>query len=244
LAVLCALLYPLAPGRVGGGSYLDERFPILAAVFLAASVGKAKLRGWQQAGAACVLGAVSCLALGQQIQYCGAAARRMEFLEHAQVVPVGSRGALLAERRETHLLPLNYDPSFWAGARYFRRSRAVLTNGPWMDLPFMILNTRTPPLSADEQHPFTFVSVLTGTPNCMPPGTPGKLDFILATDWNGTQGKLPLVERLAASCGLAPVPWGTSRFVLYASPRRSSATGALPAERSLGNGRSDFGLDH
>jgi hypothetical protein len=113
-----------------------------------------------------------------------------------------------------------------------------------MDLPFMILGTRTPPLPDEEQHPSAFVSVLAGTPNCMLPGTPGQLDFFLVTDWTGTQGKRPLVERLAASCGLQPVPWGNSPFSLYSSPRRMIATGALPAEASIGNRRSNFGLDH
>jgi hypothetical protein len=244
LALLCASLYPLAPGGVGGGGYLDERFPVLGAAFLAAFLGREGLRSWQQAGAGCFLAAVACVVLFQQANHCGAAARRIELLERVGVMPAGSTGALLAERRETRLSPLNFDPSFWAGAHYFRRSRAVLANGPWMDLPFMILNTHTPPLSDEEQHPYTLASVLAGTPNCMPPGIPGKLDFFLVTDWTGTQGKRPLVERLAASCGFEAVPWGNSAFFLYSSPRRKIATGALPAETSLGNGRSNFGLDH
>jgi len=40
---------------------------------------------------------------------------------------------------------LSFDPFLWSGAHYFRRSKAILANAPWMDLPIIMIR----PLNED-----------------------------------------------------------------------------------------------
>jgi hypothetical protein len=47
----------------------------------------------------------------------------------------GSVGIIIGKWRDD----LAFDPFWWSGAHYFRRSKAILANTPWMDLPIIMI---------------------------------------------------------------------------------------------------------
>ena len=59
------------------------------------------------------------------------------------VAPAGSVGVIVGEL-PPHPEGFSFDPYFWGGAHYFRRSRAILANAPWLDLPIIMLRPAHP----------------------------------------------------------------------------------------------------
>ena len=140
---ICFLLYCLVPERVSGGYYFAERFPILWILFLLAGASALRMpRGWSLAAGAIAATVAGAVLLQQWANVSEIASR----IARAQDVPpavAGSVGLIVGSRRP---MPdgLAFNPYLWSGVPYFRRSRAILGNEPWMDEPVMMLRPAHP----------------------------------------------------------------------------------------------------
>ena len=90
---------------------------------------------------------------------------------------------------------LSFDPQFWAGAIYARRSEAILLNAPWVDLPIIMLGlARSHPCANNNPGPMgaCFAEYI---------GQPVKpeLDFVID---EAADPANPLSERIARAYGL------------------------------------------
>ena len=140
---ICFVLFGIVPARVNGSYYFAERFPIIMVLFLLAGAAAMPLaRAWTgRVGylAAAVSAGVLILQWGNvsEISF------QIALAEDAAPAAAGSVGLLIGPRRST---PdgLAFNPYMWSGAHYFLRSRAILANEPWMDLPIIMLRPTHP----------------------------------------------------------------------------------------------------
>jgi hypothetical protein len=134
----CFLLYCVVPERLNASFYFAERFPILWVLFLLA--GTAALppsRRWSIAAGAVAVCVTATMLLQQRanIAAIGSEIARMQQLPLAKA---GSVGLIAAASRETPP-GLQFNPYMWSAVHYFRRSRAILANDPWMNAPLIML---------------------------------------------------------------------------------------------------------
>jgi|SRR5579871_561067 len=140
---LCFLLFALMPEWVGGGAFVRERFPIFFVLFLlAAAAAAAPAIRWSYAPGVIAL-AVLCLTLGLQYRRAEPMAADLQRLLLADPSQPSTAGMLLQGKSPLEL-DLNFDPYYWAGAHYFRRSHAILLNAPWLDVPIYMLRPSQP----------------------------------------------------------------------------------------------------
>ena len=142
-SAICFLLFCLAPERVSGGYYFAERFPVLWVLFLLAGTSALRLpRGWNESiGAAAAAVALSVLVL--QWHNVSEIGSRLSTARPVPQVVEGSVGLMIGHHGE---MPdgLAFNPYLWSGVRYFRESRAILANEPWMEMPILMLRPAYP----------------------------------------------------------------------------------------------------
>jgi hypothetical protein len=149
---LCALammvVVPLLPRDMNGSQHFSDRLVIciwLAAV--AAATGGPVLHGRARNILAISAVSLGVFVIGLADHLIRPVANRLSLIEQVPVKP-HRLGILLDApiRERDHYL--TFDPYVrWAGARYFRRSNAVLLNSPWLDLPILPLGIRPNPLT-------------------------------------------------------------------------------------------------
>jgi len=151
--LLCALVMivvlPLLPRDMNGSEHFSDRLAICIWIvaIAAASAGPA-LRPRARNIVAIAAVAVALFAIGLADHLIRPVANRLSLIEDAPVKP-HRLGILLDAPVREYNRYLTFDPYIrWAGARYFRRSNAVLLNSPWLDLPILPIGLRATPLTA------------------------------------------------------------------------------------------------
>jgi len=143
ISAACFGLYCIAPIAINRGFYFPDRFPILWILFLIASLAAMHPpRRWGMvAGAMAIL--VTCGSLVEQWSFVRSFERTINPALRAIPAKAGSVGLLLGQPKD---MPegLGFDPYRWAGVHYFRRSRAILANNPWMSNAYLIIRPRDP----------------------------------------------------------------------------------------------------
>jgi hypothetical protein len=134
----CFLLYCVVPERMNASFYFAERFPILWVLFLLAGTAALPLsRRWSIAAGGLAV-CVTAILLLQQRANVAAIGSRIARMQQLPPPKAGSVGLIAAASRETPH-GLQFHPYMWSAAHYFRRSRAILANDPWMNSPLIML---------------------------------------------------------------------------------------------------------
>ncbi|MBC7925969.1 MAG: hypothetical protein H7039_09970 [Bryobacteraceae bacterium] len=138
----CYLLYVFAPVPLNGATYFANRFPIFWVVFLfasAAALPTALPSAHSRFRYAVPVLAipVALLSLFLQWRHTSATAAELTPTLNAKVIGPGSLGLICSDSARDPIR--SYDPHLWLGVHYFRRSKAVLVNAPWMYLPHIML---------------------------------------------------------------------------------------------------------
>lgn len=138
VGAICFLLYGIVPPRVNGSYYFPERFPILGVLFVLA--GAAALRvphRWSAAAG----GVAACVTAGVLLLQWANVRELSAQLAPASTSPPAAAGSVGVIVGPPKSLPdgLTFNPYMWGGATFFRRSRAILANAPWMDQPLIML---------------------------------------------------------------------------------------------------------
>ena len=134
----CFLLYCVVPERMNASFYFAERFPILWVLFLLAGTTALPLsRRWSIAAGGLAVCVTATLLLQQRANVAAIGSRiaRMQQLPPPKAGSVG----LIAEAGREKPHGLQFHPYMWSAVHYFRRSRAILANDPWMNSPLIML---------------------------------------------------------------------------------------------------------
>jgi hypothetical protein len=138
LVVICLLARCLAPEAMNGSHFFHERFSLFWVMFLFLVAAAAKPSRWCVTAVGIVALAVAASTLYLQWEYLSVTAHDMAAALDAPAAKSGSLGIIVAERRSI----LASDPFHWGSAHYFRKSQAILTNAPWMDLEIIMLQPK------------------------------------------------------------------------------------------------------
>ena len=140
-SAICFTLYCFAPyaiNGINGSSLFSDRFAIFWIVFFAAAAAALHPPSrWSFAAgviAFCVTGAL----LSVQWVNISKIARDITPVLQATPAEAGSIG-LIISADNVDSANLNFHPFRWSGAHYFRRSKAVMANTPWMDSPIIMI---------------------------------------------------------------------------------------------------------
>lgn len=203
--VLSLVAYPVLPFTVNGSAFFDERFPLfgLLLIFRFAGETPQSAIAWQRIPLA--LGALTLLVLGWQQTVLRPWAEALQVVATAPAMPPGSRGAIVTAASEDWDSVL-YDPCEWPAGHYFVRSRALLVNNPWMNLPIMALRPAQP-RETDSEDPKHMARLLRTRE--IP------LDFAIATDCGSQPGTAEQMDQLMKQQGLYRRSWGNERLVFY-----------------------------
>jgi hypothetical protein len=140
---ICFLLYCVAPERVSGGYYFAERFPILWILFLLAGASALRMpRGWSTAAGGIAVAVAGGVLLQQWVKV-SEIGSQIALIQEVPPAAPESVGLIVGPRRG---MPegLAFNPYLWSGVHYFRRSRAILANEPWMEMLVMMLRPAHP----------------------------------------------------------------------------------------------------
>ena len=139
----CFAAYCLVPQRMNGSFYFAERFPILWVLFLLAGASAIPLpRFWNLAAGGLAIATTVGL-LVQQHGKVDEIAARIALADGMPPAKPGDVGLIVASSRQTPP-GLQFNPYMWSAVHYFRRSRAILANDPWMDMPQIMLRPVRP----------------------------------------------------------------------------------------------------
>lgn len=218
VGVLSVLFYIVAPEAFSGGSFFDQRFPIFAVLFILAALGSNQVfeRGGYRGAVIVAAIVVGIGSLIYQMEFC----RRYQVavdLYRLPAVKAGAKGAIVIDDASIFLPPgLAFGPYRWVGAHYFRHSKAVLLNAPFLytgTMPLKIAPSSLTPLNplGSEINPRAMERVLFSySPR-------DEVDFVV---FIGNSDHLPadsLFSRLCARYGFAKA-WSTDSVSIYMRP--------------------------
>ncbi len=220
-AIVFTLIYMVSPGVVAGAAYFDQKFPILALVFLFAAAARNRApETWHWAGGIAVC-AVSVFVLGYQTIQCRKMNVEMAAVLDAPAVSPGSVGVSTFEGPiMTSYRP--FSPIVYGAAYYFIRSHAVMINVPyWVDHPYMLIYPIDPDSFAVTKPPIARGIRLQNTQAVIPwllKGDPQHIDFILEGQARPDSGTGE-TRMIAQPRGLIEAPWDGGYFHLFIPPR-------------------------
>jgi hypothetical protein len=143
-SAICFTLFCFAPFSINGSSLFSNRFAIFWIVlFVAAAAALHPPHRWSLAAGVIAFFVTGAL-LSMQWVSISRIAREIRPALDAPLAEVGSVGLIIGEDNGSSAR-LRFDPFIWSGAHYFRRSKAILANTPWMDLPIIMIR----PMSVD-----------------------------------------------------------------------------------------------
>lgn len=151
--LLCALamivVLPLLPRDMNGSEYFSARLVIcIWLVAIAAASGGPILQPRTRNIVAIAAAALALFDIVLADHLIRPVANRISLIEDVPVRP-HRLGILLDAPVRERSRYLTFDPYIrWEGARYFRRSNAVLLNSPWLDLPILPVGLHSTPLTA------------------------------------------------------------------------------------------------
>lgn len=149
-SAICFTLFFIVPGSINGSWLFPHRFPIFWILFLiAAAAALRPPRLCTLAAGVIALCATSTVVLLQWVNVSRITPAMRPVLD-APPAKAGSVGLIIGEEASDPE-GLAFDPFLWGGAHYFRRSRAILANAPWMDLPIIMIRPAHPDRWSDLQ---------------------------------------------------------------------------------------------
>jgi hypothetical protein len=162
---ICFALFCVVQPSINGSSYFAERFPILWVLFSLAAAAALRLPHRWNAAAGGAAGCVTVCVLSMQWGQISSIGARVAPMLDSPPAPAGSIGLIIGSKKEEPP-GLAFDPYMWSGAHYFRRSRAILENQPWMDLPIIMLRPIRPAkwsyLNPDDASPVLIAAMAGG----------------------------------------------------------------------------------
>ena len=215
----CGAAAVLAPSHVSAWAHLDERFPALAVVFLLASAGSLDLPVKMRLPAGIGAGALACFVFVLDMEATLLYARTIEPLVEAPAIPAGARGVIVTKDHNSAFPSgARFSPCLWAPAHYFRRSKAVLLNAAWLDLPQIPMGVREyrsyhfldPPAMAE----YLIEGVASGNPDL-----PQRIDLMIAVDCRNGGANMPDISTVAERFGLERAAWSTAELAVYQRTR-------------------------
>jgi hypothetical protein len=214
----CALLYIVAPSTFSGGTSFDQRFPIFALFFFLAAIASNAAFERGRCRDAILAGAIviSIASLVYQIQFCRQYQVAVE-LDRMPAVKAGSKGAIVMEDASMFLpAGLAFGPYRWVGAHYFRHSKAVLLNSPFLYTGTMPL--KVAPSSLTPMNPLGTEISPPGMERLLnSDGPTEEVDFVV---FIGNTNDLPAdspLGRLCARHGFVKA-WSTDSVSMYTRP--------------------------
>ena len=142
-SAICFVLSCVVPTSINGSDHFPDRFPIFWVTFLIAGVAALRPPGLWDSVAGGIAAAIACAVLMMQWNYVGQISRELQPVFSAPVAQAGAKG-LIVSGDISGRPGLKFDPFYWSGAHYFRRSIAILANEPWMDLPIIMIRPEHP----------------------------------------------------------------------------------------------------
>ena len=137
-SAICFTLFCFVPPQINGTWFFAQRFPIFAVMFLiAAAAALRPSRSWSTATGILAL-FVTIGVIAAQWMYVSQIGKQMRPVLEAPAAKPGSIGLIIAVAK-VYPEGLSFDPYMWGGVHYFRRSRAILANTPWMDQTHILL---------------------------------------------------------------------------------------------------------
>lgn len=214
----CALLYLVAPANFSGGTSFDQRFPIFALFFVLVAIASNAAFERGRCRDAILVGAIviSIASLVYQIQFCRQYQAAVD-LYRMPAVKAGSKGAIVMDDAAMFLpASLAFGPYRWVGAHYFRHSKAVLLNSPFLytgTMPLQVAPSGLTPMNplGTEISPPTMARLLASE------GPTEELDFVV---FIGNSDKLAAdspFARLCARYGFVKA-WSTDSISMYTRP--------------------------
>ncbi len=142
-SAICFLLFCIGPGSINGSWFFPHRFLIFWIVFsIAAAAALRPPRLCTLAAGVIALCATGTVLVLQWANVSRIATAMRPVLD-APPAKAGSVGLIIGEETAPPE-GLAFDPFLWGGAHYFRRSKAILANAPWMDLPIIMIRPAHP----------------------------------------------------------------------------------------------------
>jgi hypothetical protein len=175
LSAICFVLYCVVPPNMNGNFFFAERFPILWVLFLLAAAAASHPPRNRSVAAGAVGACVTLLVLSVQWAQISRIGAQLAPALNSPPAAAGSIGLIVGPQRS---LPegLSFNPYVWGGTHYFRRSRAILANEPWLNsLLIMLRPIHANPwsqLDPDGANPLLVTSMTGGAPVRAP-------DFVL-----------------------------------------------------------------
>lgn len=141
LALLAII--PILPPVMNGANYFAQRLVILVWLgSLAAAGGYARLSPRARNAAALCAVAYAMAILGLANQRIRPVAASIHKIESAPAYGNGRVGLTLSLPDAPDPKTLNYFPYYWAGTRYFRRTKSILLNGGWLYESYLPLGSK------------------------------------------------------------------------------------------------------
>jgi len=140
---ICFTLYAVVPISINGSFFFPQRFPIFWIVFLfaAAAAFRPPRAVTTTAGVIAILATLVAL----DVQFVNTSVMTdFDILLRPYPAPSPGSTGLVVGELPPHPKGFAFDPYFWGSAHYFRKSRAIMANAPWLDLPIIMLRPAHP----------------------------------------------------------------------------------------------------
>jgi hypothetical protein len=141
-SAICFALFCFAPFFVNGSGFFNSRFGMPWIVFFVAAIAALHPPPRWSFAAGVIALCVTIALLSSQCRNVSRIAREITPALSAPVAKSGSVGLIVGEKNSHP--DWAFDPFLWSGVHYFRRSKAILANMPWTNLPIIMIRPVPP----------------------------------------------------------------------------------------------------
>lgn len=147
-SLLLLLAIPILPPVMNGANYFSQRLMILVWIgSLAAASGHPRFSPRARLNLLTLVSVYGVTVLLFANMMIRPTAAEISRIEKSPIQGKGMKGLILSLSDAPDPSGLNYVPYYWAGARYFRRSRSILLNGGWLYEYYLPLGSRVKQLT-------------------------------------------------------------------------------------------------
>ncbi len=137
-AVVLAAIFPFLPWDINGAGLFNIRLTIFCPLLLLAAASRSHTKFLPAiACAGTLIGILLFARLNAQVY---PRAEQAAILEHVSTPAAVTVMGLTQTYSQINVL--NFDPYYWTSARLARRKQSVLVNGPWLELPTIMLGRK------------------------------------------------------------------------------------------------------
>jgi uncharacterized membrane protein SirB2 len=142
-SIVLLVAIPFLPPVINGANYFAQRLMILIWFgVLAAASGYTRMRPVKERWAVLGICIYAVMALELANSRIRPVAARIDQIETGRTYGNGLTGIALSLPNAPDPVDLNYVPYYWAGARYFRRTKSTLLNGGWLYESYLPLGSK------------------------------------------------------------------------------------------------------